>query len=95
MKPIDKLPKAEQEQSSQESVHKTRAAGKPAKLRWTMARCRKVANRFRTEDEWRKGAPSSWKSATAHGWVAEIVRHLEVRNRTRESNPQVPKDEAA
>ncbi|MFM8268958.1 MAG: hypothetical protein ACKN9V_02125 [Pseudomonadota bacterium] len=46
---------------------------KEEKKRWTMARCRKVANRFSSESEWAKGAPSSYKSAQAHGWTQEIV----------------------
>lgn len=49
---------------------------KETKLRWTLARCRKVANRFNSESEWAKGAPSSYKSAQAHGWAQEIVSHL-------------------
>jgi len=46
---------------------------KEEKKRWTLARCRKVANRFNSEADWAKGAPSSYKSAQAHGWTQEIV----------------------
>lgn len=46
---------------------------KEEKKKWTLARCRKVANRFNSEAEWAKGAPSSYKSAQAHGWTQEIV----------------------
>jgi len=53
---------------------------KEQKIRWTLARCRKVANRFMSEADWAKGAPSSYKSAQAHGWTSEIVSHLKSKN---------------
>jgi hypothetical protein len=43
------------------------------KIPWTIQRCKKIARRFHSEAEWKAGAPSSYKSATAHGWVAECV----------------------
>lgn len=52
---------------------------KEQKVRWTLARCRKVANRFGSEAEWAKGAPSSYKSAQSHGWTQEIVSHLKTK----------------
>ena len=40
---------------------------------WTLAKCMKAAHRFKTEAEWCAGAPASYKSATAHGWVAQCM----------------------
>jgi len=52
------------------------AAQKVQKLKWSLARCKKVANRFQSESAWAKGAPSSYKSAKHHGWVTEIVKAM-------------------
>jgi len=66
--------KNETASNSAENGSKVKAVQpKEEKRRWTMARCRKVANRFNSEAEWAKGAPSSYKSAQAHGWTQEIV----------------------
>ena len=40
---------------------------------WTLEKCMKAARRFSTEAEWCAGAPASYKSATAHGWVAQCM----------------------
>ena len=72
------LNKTETAPQSAEKSTKVKAVQekKEQKIRWTLARCRKVANRFNSEAEWAKGAPSSYKSAQAHGWTQEIVGHL-------------------
>lgn len=62
--------------SEKETKVKAVQEKKEQKMRWTLARCRKVANRFKSEAEWAKGAPSSYKSAQAHGWTQDIVSHL-------------------
>lgn len=67
-------------EKKEEKVEKVSAAPKEQKQKWTMARCRKVANRFKNEMEWKKGAPSSYKAAVAHGWVSEISAHLKSRS---------------
>jgi hypothetical protein len=41
------------------------------KIKWTLARCKKFARRFHNEAEWQAGAPSSYKSAVAHGWMKD------------------------
>lgn len=46
------------------------------KIQWTLARCQKYARRFKSEQEWKDGAPSSYKSAVAHGWVKDCVGHM-------------------
>ncbi len=51
------------EQNSRETVKKAK---------WTLQRCRKIARRFDTLKQWQFGAPSSFKSAQAHGWVETI-----------------------
>ncbi len=64
--------------SSSEKGTKVKAVQekKEVKQSWTMARCRKQAKRFKNEAEWAKGAPSSYKSAMAHGWTKEIMASL-------------------
>lgn len=42
------------------------------KPKWTLQRCRKIARRFDSVKQWQFGAPSSFKSAQAHGWVDAI-----------------------
>jgi len=51
------------EQNSRETVKKPK---------WTLQRCRKIARRFDSVKQWQFGAPSSFKSAEAHGWVDTI-----------------------
>jgi hypothetical protein len=51
-------------------AHVTRAK---KKSNWTLDRCKKYARRFKTELEWAEGAPASYKSAQAHGWVAQCL----------------------
>lgn len=55
------------------------AAQKVQKLKWSLARCRKVANRFESEAQWAKGAPSSYKAAKYHGWTSEIAQSMSDR----------------
>jgi hypothetical protein len=50
--------------------HVTRAKKKSS---WTLEKCQKFARRFKTEMEWAAGAPASYKSAQAHGWVAQCM----------------------
>jgi len=67
-------------EKKEEKVEKVSAAPKEQKMKWSMARCRKQANRFKNEMEWKKGAPSSYKAAMAHGWVSEISAHLKSKS---------------
>ncbi len=46
------------------------------KAKWTLQRCRKIARRFTSVKQWEFGGPSSFKSAQAHGWVAEIENQV-------------------
>lgn len=46
------------------------------KSRWTIEACKKAARRFDSRDAWAQGAPSSYKSAVAHGWEAECLKVL-------------------
>lgn len=43
------------------------------KKAWSVEKCMKIARRFKDETSWREGAPSSYKSAMAHGWVAQCT----------------------
>lgn len=51
-------------------VHTQRVKKKSA---WTLERCMKFARRFKSEMEWAAGAPASYKSAEAHGWIAQCM----------------------
>ena len=46
------------------------------KSKWTIERCSKVARRFASLEEWETGAPSSFKAASAHDWVAKCAAHM-------------------
>lgn len=70
-------PKAKKEKKAEgdagEVVHIHPAARTKKKSSWTLERCKKFARRFKTELEWAEGAPASYKSALAHGWVAQCI----------------------
>jgi hypothetical protein len=51
-------------------AHVTRVKKKSG---WTLERCKKYARRFKTEMEWAAGAPASYKSAQAQGWLAQCM----------------------
>ena len=51
-------------------VHQTRVKTKSS---WTLDKCKKFARRFKNETEWASGSPASYKSAQAHGWVAQCM----------------------
>lgn len=53
---------------------------KETKSQWTLERCRKASKRFESVESWEKGAPSSFKAATAHGWVAKCSEHMNSKN---------------
>lgn len=61
---------------------------KKEKQAWSIQRCKKAARRFSSEAEWKVGAPSSWKSATAHGWVAECVAQMKGKVAARKIKPR-------
>lgn len=69
-------PKAKKEKKTEAAdtdvvhVHSQRVKKKSA---WTLERCMKFARRFKSEIEWAEGAPASYKSAMAHGWVAQCM----------------------
>jgi hypothetical protein len=70
-------PKAKKEKKAEggdgeEVVHAHVSRVKKKSL-WTLERCKKYARRFKTEIEWAAGAPASYKSAQAHGWVAQCM----------------------
>lgn len=44
---------------------------KKIKPEWSLARCKKFARRYTSVQEWEAGSPSSFKAATAHGWINE------------------------
>ena len=51
-------------------IHHTRVK---TKSKWTLDKCKKFAGRFKSESEWSMGSPASYKSAQAHGWVAQCM----------------------
>jgi tRNA G37 N-methylase Trm5 len=69
-------PKAKKEKKKEdggEQVHVHNSHREKTKSKWTFDRCKKFASRFKTEMEWAAGAPASYKSAQAHGWVTQCM----------------------
>jgi hypothetical protein len=62
-----KVPK--KQPTHKEETHKKNA--------WSLERCTKAASRYTNADDWKKGAPSSYKAAQAHGWYNECCKHLQ------------------
>jgi hypothetical protein len=56
---------------------------KEKKSAWSVERCLKAAHRFTSEEEWKKGAPSSYKAAVSHGWHAECCRSFTSHGETK------------
>ena len=52
------------------------SAEKKKKVAWTLEKCMKAARRFSNESEWAAGAPAAYKSAFAHGWVAQCTAKM-------------------
>ncbi len=44
---------------------------KKVKQEWSLSRCKKFARRYTNAQEWEAGSPSSFKAATANGWMSE------------------------
>ena len=63
----DKHNSEEAPQSSAPAYKKDKRIKQP----WTLKRCLKAARRFSNEEDWKQGAPSSYKAAHSHGWVKE------------------------
>ncbi len=57
-------------------TNNTHEAKEKKKSRWSLETCKKAARRFDSRDAWAQGAPSSYKSACAHGWEAECLKVL-------------------
>lgn len=49
---------------------------KKSKELWTVERAHRAAKRFTTREEWRTGAPSSYKAAAAKGWMDQCCGHM-------------------
>ncbi len=72
---------AEQKKKTEETpvveevkIHTLRT--KEKKSKWSVERCQKVAQRFESVTAWEAGAPASFKSAAAHGWVEQCSGHM-------------------
>jgi hypothetical protein len=65
------------------------------KQAWTIERCKKAAARFETLNEWKEGAPSSFKSATARGWVKDCEAHMKSLATARKTPTQKPLKKSA
>lgn len=77
----EKKPKKEKEEKGQEQEKESNVHSfggrKDKKSTWTVERCQKASKRFDSVEAWSKGHPSSYKSAVAHGWVAECSTHMQ------------------
>jgi hypothetical protein len=65
--------KSKEKKQGKKAVAELLGEKKSAKAPWTVERCKKVAKRFKSASEWEMGAPASYKSAMAHGWVAQCM----------------------
>ena len=71
----DKKPKVEETAVVEEvKIHTMRT--KEKKSKWSLERCTKAAKRFESVSAWEAGAPSSFKAASAHGWVDQCSAHM-------------------
>ncbi len=52
------------------------AKAEKKKSRWTVQTCLKAAKRFQTRAQWASNAPSSYKAASAKGWVEQCCKHM-------------------
>jgi hypothetical protein len=66
--------KVEESPVAEVKIHTLRT--KEKKSKWSLERCQKVAKRFESVAAWEAGAPSSYKSAAAHGWVEQCSSHM-------------------
>jgi DNA-binding transcriptional regulator YiaG len=64
----------EEVQVKEAKIHTIRQ--KVSKSQWSVERCLKASKRFDSVEAWEKGAPSSFKAATAHGWVDKCTGHM-------------------
>jgi hypothetical protein len=44
--------------------------------KWTVKKCAKYARKFENLEQWKDGAPSSFKSAQANGWLKECEKEF-------------------
>lgn len=65
--------KKEQAKGKKAAAPVNTLAAEKKKEAWTLEKCVKSARRFQSETEWSAGAPASYKSATAHGWVKQCL----------------------
>lgn len=56
-----------------------------AKKIWTLEKCKKIAKRFSSRDEWKTGAPASYKSAVSHKWDQECCQLMKPAPQARPS----------
>jgi len=68
------------EETPQEQINQEKAA----KHQWTRERCLKAARRYSSEQDWKAGAPSSYKAAFAKDWVADCTAHMGAVKQRRE-----------
>jgi len=66
--------KKEESPVAEVKIHTLRT--KEKKSNWSLERCQKAAKRFETVSAWQTGAPSSFKAASAHGWVEKCSGHM-------------------
>lgn len=74
---------------------------RPQKQPWTLEKALRIARQYSSESAWFSGSPSSYKSASAHGWVAQIVSQMNqatnnvVKMPTKKSGSSSPLKKAA
>jgi hypothetical protein len=69
--------KEAKKETKNEVVKAQESQSKRIKKVWTLEKCAKYARRFTSEAIWASGAPSSYKSAVAHGWKDQCLAEME------------------
>lgn len=63
---------------------------KSKKQPWTLDRCLRAARRFDSVSAWQKGAPSSYKAASARNWLDKCVAYMKPGTDRKSNNDKRP-----
>ena len=73
----------EKKQKVTSTLQTKQSEEKIKKASWTLERCKKTARRYASTEEWQKGAPSSYKAASAKGWIQNCSSVIVPKNVTK------------
>ncbi len=70
----EKQVEIKEEKTVKKEHHEHLARPKKAS-KWSYERCLKYSKRYHSQEEWKKGSPSSYKAAVSHGWVEQCCSY--------------------